>query len=246
MRFLLLILVFLNNPVIADTISMRADNWCPFNCDPKDKNPGYVIEILNAMAKKNGHVLDYQLLAWNKAVQETAEGKFTGVIGGLKDDLPGGISTEPIGKGETCLYGKSDSAFKFESIASLKGKKTAVIKDYNYGGEIDVDIKNNPGNYDIAYGDNPLILNMRKLDAGRVDLAIETSSVFEFTASKEGFSGKFKKIHCTSNDELFVLFSGKNPKSKEYVAQFNSAMDEIRKSGELKNILSKYGLQDWK
>lgn len=246
MRLVILFLALSSKLAWGDSISMRADNWCPFNCDPKDKNPGYVVEILNAMAKKNGHTLDYQLLAWNKAVQEAAEGKFTGVIGGLKEDLPGGLASEPIGKGETCLYGKADSSFKFESIASLKGKKTAVIKDYNYGGDIDTDIKNNPGNYDVAYGDNPLVLNMRKLDAGRVDLVIETIAVFEYTSSKEGFSGKFKKIHCTSNDELYVLFSGKNPKAKEYVTQFNSTLDELRKSGELKNILSKYGLNDWK
>ena len=30
---------------LADEISLRADLWCPYTCDPQAKNPGFMIEI---------------------------------------------------------------------------------------------------------------------------------------------------------------------------------------------------------
>jgi polar amino acid transport system substrate-binding protein len=52
----------------ADTISIRADLWCPFNCDPSGAKPGYMIEIAKAVFEPLGHKIDYQTLNWARAI----------------------------------------------------------------------------------------------------------------------------------------------------------------------------------
>jgi len=42
----LLLSLFLISPAIADTITIRADVWCPYNCEPDSEKPGYMIEIV--------------------------------------------------------------------------------------------------------------------------------------------------------------------------------------------------------
>ena len=32
----------------AETVTLRADVWCPFNCEPDAASPGYMIEIAKA------------------------------------------------------------------------------------------------------------------------------------------------------------------------------------------------------
>ena len=39
----------------ALTITLRADEWSPFNGDPASDRPGYLIEIANRIFSKAGH-----------------------------------------------------------------------------------------------------------------------------------------------------------------------------------------------
>ena len=42
-----LVLLFLSCPVVslADTVTLRADEWYPYNGDPDAERPGYMIEL---------------------------------------------------------------------------------------------------------------------------------------------------------------------------------------------------------
>ncbi len=45
--------------VIADTITIAADNWCPMNCEPESKEPGFMVEIAQSILAKAGHKVVY-------------------------------------------------------------------------------------------------------------------------------------------------------------------------------------------
>lgn len=247
MRHLALIALLISVNTFADTISMRADKWCPYNCEPGSKDPGYLIEIAEKAFAKAGHKVDYQILAWNKTLVEVAEGKFDVAVAGSKNSFDNEVITEPVGASVSCFYAKKDSKFKFTDLNNLKGKKIGIIQGYDYSKELNDDIKKNAAGYDAAFGENPLLLNMRKLDAGRVDLVLETDSVFAFTSKMEKMGEKFINTGCLpTKDSLYLNFSGKNPKSVEYVKAFNEGLADLRKSGELKIILDKYEVKDWK
>jgi len=45
------------------TVSLRADFWCPFNCEPDAARPGFMVEIAPyALGSKYGHTVDYQIM----------------------------------------------------------------------------------------------------------------------------------------------------------------------------------------
>lgn len=246
MKILLSLVMLSSFHLKAETLTFRADNWCPFNCEPNTSMPGYVVEILNNVFNKAGHKIDYQILAWNRALTETQEGKFTAVIAASEKELANGVNTVSIGSSKNCFFVKRGSTFKFNGLESLKGHKVSIIKDYKYGDEIDAEIAKRPDGFDAAFGDNPLVSNIRKLQADRTEIVLENDTVFSYTSSMEKLLGKFISAGCLPDDKLFVSFSGKNPKSAEYVKIFNEGLEAMRKSGELKPILEKYGVTDWK
>ena len=45
---------------------------------------------------------------------------------------------------------------------------------------------------------------------------------------------------------LYVAFSPSNPKSETYAKIVSDGVEKLRKSGALKSIMNRYGLEDWK
>ncbi len=121
-------------------VSFRADNWCPYNCDPSApdyKNyRGYIVDIINrAFGEKN---VDYQLQVltpadqkkqenspWKQAIWDTAHGKFDAIIGAGEDDISGQslaptyekfstnkfVRSNKVGVVGNCFFTKKGSSF---------------------------------------------------------------------------------------------------------------------------------------
>ena len=102
--------------------------------------------------------------------------------------------------------------------------------------------------------EEPLVLNIRKLLKGRIDVIPEDKSVFIETANGMGVLEKIESagIDPINSKEgldearLYMAFSPKNPKSKEYAKLISAGIEQMRLSGELGKILAKYGLTDWR
>lgn len=236
----------------ADTISIRADVWCPYNCDPKDPNPGYMIEVAKAALEPLGHTIDYQSLNWARAITEAREGKYSGLAGAAKSDAPDFIfPASATGVGRNCFYVKPDNKWEYKGIPSLAGFAIGVIKDYSYDElELDAYIKEHAKDakkVDIVAGDNGLDLNMKKLQAGRIGALVEEENVIKnYLFTKKLPPTAVKAAGCVKESELFVAFSPKTPKSAELAKAVADKLEAMRKDGSLKTLLAKYGIEDWK
>ncbi len=71
---LFLSLSFIPSGVVAETITLIADEWCPYNCDPESDYPGYIVEIANAIYKVAGYQVQYQNVPWSRALKAVTEG----------------------------------------------------------------------------------------------------------------------------------------------------------------------------
>ena len=120
--------------VQAEEITIVADEWCPFNCEPNSKAPGFMIEIATEIFSKAGHSVNYSTMDWDEALTAVRKGEFKAIVGAANEDAP---------------------------------------------------------------------------------------------------------------DSIFVAFSPADAKSKDYAQILGQGMDELRRSGKLKAILSKYGMEDW-
>ncbi|HAX92250.1 MAG TPA: hypothetical protein DCY07_08650 [Rhodospirillaceae bacterium] len=234
----------------ADTISIRGDAWCPYNCDPKDSNPGYMIEIAKEVFEKAGHTVDYQTLTWSRALEKVKAGEFSAAVGAAKDDAPELVyGASPLGKQANTFAVRADDAFSYKDISSLDGKAMGVIAGYAYTDELNAYIEKNkadPKKVQAAAGDDALTTNLNKLVAKRVDLVLDDGNVLANQITTQKLDGKVKVIQSPlPTINLHIAFSPANPKSKEYVELLDKGVEEMRKSGKLATILSKYGVKDW-
>lgn len=239
------------NAAHADTISIRGDSWCPYNCDPKDAKPGYMIEIAKEVFGKAGHTVDYQTLTWSRALEKVKAGEFTAAVGAAKDDAPELVyGTAPLGKQANTFAIRADDSFTYNGLASLEGKAVGVISGYAYNDELDAYIEKNkadPKKVQAAAGDDALTTNMNKLVAKRVDLVLEDANVLANQIVTQKLDGKVKITDSAVKTlDLYIAFSPANPKAKEYAALLDKGVDELRTSGKLAAILAKYGVKDWK
>lgn len=234
----------------ADTITLKADNYMPYNGDGKSET-GYVLDIARAVFEPKGHKIVYVLTPWDQALAEGRSGKCNGVIGAARTDAPDFVfPSEEQGESVMLFCVQTGSPWKFTSIDSLKTIKLGVIKDYTYVKAVDDYIKASPGGIVIGTGENPLQANLAKLVDGRVGVVIDDRSVLKYNIAKMNLQGKVAFTLATGDvvkpSQLFIAFSPKNPKSAEYAKLLSEGMTALRASGELQKILAKYGLVDWK
>ncbi len=235
--------------VFADTITIKADQWCPYNCDPKSDKPGYIIEAAKIIFEKAGHKLDYQTMAWPRALQDAKDGNITGVVGANAEEVKEGfvLPKVPQGLNAFSFFVKKGSSWKYTGPDSLKQLKyLGVIADYSYNDEINAFIKANKPLIDLAAGETPLDQCMKKLDAGRITAVVEDRNVFNLAAANSSFKDSFEDAGTSAEKiKLYMAFSSKNPKAKEYASILEKGWTDMRKSGELKKILDKYNAKDW-
>lgn len=236
---------------IADVITIRADEWSPYNGIPNSAKPGYAIELAQVIFAKAGHTIDYKNLNWARATKEVLAGKYDCAIGATTGDIEGAVfPKESMGSSTNAFFVKKGAAWRLDGVNSLKSVSVAIIRDYAYGDDYDAYFKSvkNPRKVQIVSGDAPLDLNIKKLIAGRVDVVIEDKNVFNAKAAEMNVADKVEFAGADADDisnDLFLAFSPKKPKSQEYAKIWDDGIRTMRANGELQKILAKYGLEDW-
>ncbi|MCJ8345420.1 transporter substrate-binding domain-containing protein [bacterium] len=233
----------------ADNIVIVADQWCPYNCEPNSKNEGYLIEIIREIFEAKGHSIQYNIVPWARAIVLGRYGKIDAIIGAFKEDAPDFIFPQieqGISKNAFCV--SEDSKWTYNSIESLESVKLGVSKGYSYGAKLDSYIKTNgsiTSRIFVLTGDTPLNSGLKLLSRGRINTLIEDESVIQYQLSNQNLFKSFKIVKTKEATQLFLAFSPKLAKSKEYAKIMDQGMEELRQSGRFDQILSKYGLNDW-
>ncbi len=246
---LLFIPFFLLAPIslFADNITIVADEWCPYNCDPKSKNPGFMIEIANEAFSTSGHNVVYRTMNWARAISDTRRGTFNAIVGTYKSDAPDFIFPKnELGISQDCFYANKNSSWYYSDINSLRNVTVGVINGYSYGKLLD-EYFTTSKKVSVVSGINPFERSLIMLADNRIDTFIDSRYVFEYKIAHDRVrKNSFKKVGCVKNRQnVYIAFSPKNKKSAEYSRILSKKIEALRRSGKLQNILSKYGLTDW-
>lgn len=234
----------------AATISVRADEWCPYNCAVDAPKPGYMVEVLKLIYGKAGHSVDYQTMNWARSLEETRAGKFQAVIGAVKEDAEGFVfPRQPFGMSANGFCVRKGDKWRYQGAKSFNGQVLGVIRDYSYGDEeIDNYVakhRNDATRVQIASGDNALEVNLKKLAKGRVDVVVDDFSVLRQAVKGLDLAGQISCSADAEADPIFIAFSPNLAQAKEYAELFDRGIEGLRRDGTLKKILSGYGLEDW-
>ncbi|MCP4577396.1 MAG: amino acid ABC transporter substrate-binding protein [Deltaproteobacteria bacterium] len=259
LKHFIILSVFILMPATAfpDTILLKSDIWCPYNCASDAELPGYTIEVAKRIFEKAGHKLEYEIAPWSRSIKLVKEGHATAIVGVTRNEAPELIFPEQeFGISVIHFFKRKGFPWNFAGVASLETVKLGIMADYEYGNDLDAYFEKN-GNTDkiqIIRAKEPLVLNIRKLLKGRIDVIPEDKSVFIETANSIGVLEKIESagIDPINSKEgldearLYMAFSPRNPKSKEYAKLISIGIEQMRLSGELGEILAKYGLTDWR
>lgn len=248
--FMLTILIVLLSGTLAsaDEITVVADEWPPYNCRPDSDKPGYGIEIVKQIFEEAGHTIVYKTQPWSRAIVESRAGRYTAIIGATKKETPDFIfPEEEIGISYNSFFVSKKSTWRYNGLGSLRTVKIGVIKNYSYGKKLDRFLKENDQNIQYVYGEDPLLLNIKKLLAGRIDVLVEDSNVLLHKALEIGVTDQIVNAGSAMEPNLvYIAFSPQFPASAQYAALFTKGIRMLKASGKLEKILSAYGLAYWK
>jgi len=234
----------------ALTITLRADEWYPFNGVPGSDRPGYLIEVATRIFAAAGHKVDYQLMPWERAIAESRAGKFDCIVGAYKDDAPDFVfPVVAMGRDQQGFFRADGKSWRYD-INTLPDERLAVVGGYSYddGGELDTYVKQHPHSpsVQITKGDQPLARNIRMLVAGRVDVAVSSITVMHAKLAEMGFADDVQQVATLGEpDDVYIACTPSKILSKTYTELLSKGIERMRASGELQQILRKYGLDDW-
>lgn len=239
-----------NNSGKPEVVTIVADLWCPYNCEPTSYNPGFMIEIAReALAEKNIEI-QYSNIPWARAIEETRKGSYTAIVGAAKGDAEDFIFPDvPQAVSRNIFYVRAGETWQYKGVNSLKEKILAVIEDYDYGEEMKnyiAENKNNNTRIQSVSGEDALAINIKKLLNRRVDVIIENEAVMQGSLQKMALQDKIAPAGgLNMEDDLYLAFSPKNSKSSEYAKIISEGTKKMRETGRLQEILDKYNVKDW-
>lgn len=236
----------------AAEIRIRADEWLPYNGGSNMKPPGYMIEMAKLIAERNGHTIQYRHMPWEDALDGTRQGSFDCVVGAYKSDAEGfAFPARGWGYGDNAFFGFSDNPWRYNGIASLEGVRVGVLEGYSYGDELDAYIEQHKDNPErivvVPVVGRAIVKLMANLVSRRIDVFLEDSNVAAYGITQARMEeGRIISLgEASEAEEVYIACTPADPRGRKYADMFDQGLTQLRASGELAQILAKYGLKDW-
>ena len=249
--FIGLAFLLLATPALsAEVISMGSDEWLPYV--GTKENRGYMIEVADEIFEKKGLKIQLDSYPWARIIHLVRKGDLAAAPGVQKIQAPDFvIPKEPLGIDEAAFFVHKYDPWIYKNIDSLQGKRLGVIKDYTYEKAIDAYVSKNfadTSKIDVAHGDDPYEQVVKLLQSKRVDVIVANPNVFLYKLHTMGLNGSdYKKITIpNSANYVYIGFSPAISQSTEYAKILSAGIVQMRRNGQLKKILSKYQIKDWK
>jgi polar amino acid transport system substrate-binding protein len=232
----------------TETITIIADEWCPYNCQPESATPGMGIEIAEQVFASAGIDVEYRLYPWTEALQRVREGKDSAVIGAFRTDAPDFIFPAiPFSFSRQCFYTSQDSDWQFKNISSLNGVVLGAIDGYSYGNLVDAYIRDHRGSDRVyisrstAEGTTGLEDLITRMKEGSIDVLIEDRNVLSYDLADARKQLMLRDAGCFPSSSVYIAFSPATPdKSLRYIRLLDRGMRRMFQDGVIQKITSKY------
>ncbi|AWL10876.1 hypothetical protein HMF8227_00370 [Saliniradius amylolyticus] len=236
----------------AETLSLVADKWCPYNCAPTEQHPGFMIEIAQRVFAKHDIAVNYYLVPWSRALHGVEQGQFDAAVGAARVEAPT-LIYPGIEQGwmQNALWTLPERSFNYLGPPSLNDRVLGYTDGYSYGPALDRYIANPNGQARLQafFGSSPLADAVKMLQAGRIDVLVEDANVLGFflkSRQQPPLANVGKVISNAERQQVYIAFSPELPEAEQYARWLAEGTQTLRRSGELADILRHYGLRDWR
>lgn len=247
----ILFLCGLKTPAVAETITLAADEWAPYNIRPGVQPEGYMIDIAREIFGRHGIKVEYHTTTWKRALEGTRSGIYTAAVGATRDDAPSLLfPDESLAVYRLTYWARKDTTWRYTGEKSLEQISLGVIDGYHYGLQLNRYInlhRAKPARVQVVAGNSALEMNLRKLQARRIEATVDNEDSIRYTARQLGILHELMIVGREQRIEnCYIAFSPAIPKSKIYARMLSEGVRELRRNGRLQQILAVYGLKDWK
>ncbi|BDU43107.1 MULTISPECIES: substrate-binding periplasmic protein [Vibrio] len=237
--FLSLLLVPAGNATQMKELIGVQDEWAPFAMSGENK--GIAVDIVTEALKSQGYRLRFKMMPFARAIHEVKRSRVDILVATwLTEERTEYLSySHPYFYNSVKFIKRKGDGFEYFGMNSLEGKVVGIVRSYGYGDEF----TNSP-----LFERHPVVDtlgNLKKLEAGRIDLTLEEPLVAKHIMRNAGMDVDqfaFTK-NALSINALHVSISNKHPNANNILRAFNIGLKEIKKNGTYWEILVKYGLE---
>lgn len=232
----------------ADTITIEADHWFPYNGTPNTANEGYMIDLLREIVSQSGDRIEYRLMDWDSAVPRALAGQVDCVVGAYIEDTPDhAMTSEPWGFSGNAFLAHADRIPRLNNLEDFKQLRIGAVENYSYGERIDA-ILEEPGVKVTRQRSSRQAFPhlVMKLITNNIDIIVEDKNVASAALNELSMRDRILILRddLTEPDGVHVACTP-NARGRALVQRFDEGLKAARASGRLAQILAKYGLEDW-
>ncbi|WP_186293302.1 ABC transporter substrate-binding protein [Chitinimonas sp. BJB300] len=232
----------------GEPVKISISPWCPYICEDKAA-PGVLVEVTAAALLAKDLDSSFTSLPWLRLMATIKSGAMDAVLGIAKSDAPDLIfPSHSIGFYQPCFYTQASSKWVYKDVSSLRHVRLSVLKGQTVNDqEVDDyihDESTRRGAIDFLSTENYLTQHFRKLALGRVDVVLDDARVVSHHLQQTTQANQFKQVSCLKATPIWIGFSLVGKHSKAYAMAFDEGLNAIKKSGQLKLILKKYGIEE--
>lgn len=217
------------------TVTLASLDWEPY-IGTKLPKQGCVAQIATEAFKTQGYQVKIDFLPWARAVASAKEGTHDGLFPEYYDEerLKDFVYSQPFKGGPVGFLKRKDAKITYATLEDLKPYKIGVVRGYVNTVEFDkaTYLKKEEVDADLQ--------NLKKLNAGRLDLIVIDKYVASYLAKQElgADAVNFEFLSPPLEEKsLYIAFSKKAPDSAAKLSAFNKGLEAITKSGRLAELL---------
>ena len=199
------------------------------------KHNGFVNHVITEAFQRKGYTVEYSYLPWQRAVQETKDGKYSALsyVYWSKDREKEFYLSDPISEEKIVLFHlKSNPIKDWKTLDDLKNYKFGATRGYTYTTEFWKAAESKRLKVEVTDSDKQ---NFQKLLAGRIDI-FPSGSVNGFTLLKKEFDASKSDIvsfHPKPLSEItgHLAFTRNGKNSENLMRIFNQGLAQLKKEG---------------
>jgi len=224
------LLLMSSNTVRAEEVLLATLEWPPYVGAQLPQNGG-TTAVLRAALAAEGITLKLDFVPWQRAIQlgvydHRYAGYFPAYAGAERDAKS--TRSDPIGSSPLGFAELAGHGINWHSLDDLHGKRIGVVAGYVNTDELDRRLREGLLMGDTAPSDE---LNLAKLLARRVDMAVIDRHVYDFllhtTPSLQASAGAFSYNSTLLDDKKLYVYCQHSPEGERLCAKLNQGLAHI-------------------
>jgi len=223
----------------SQELTLAVNDWCPYICNPSDKKPGILIEIVEEIFQTQGYQVRFSKIPLNRAIIEIQNNRVQGIVGIVPAVMPSLIfPEEPVINTQFCFFTLPQSKWQYNSLTPYYPEtRVAVVAGKKISTHIATAFPNREAIYGVKNTSKRLI---EMLNLQRIDAFIEDKTVILYLLQQSHPISPLRMAGCVEEKKEYIAFSPTDPQAKKYAKILSNGIRRLRGSGKIKEITASY------